>query len=41
MKNTGWVILPLGWLLITVSLAVLSYMMIKRVRLRPPSETDA
>jgi hypothetical protein len=42
MKNTGWVILPLGWLLIVAILAMLSYIVIKKLRwLPPPPEPEA
>lgn len=42
MNNVGWKIQPLGWLLLVVIVAVLGYIMIKRVRRQlPPPETDA
>ena len=42
MKPVGWEIRPLGWLLVTVVLAVLCYFVVTRLRRLPPaSESEA
>jgi len=37
MKNIGWEIQPLGWLLVIVVLTALCYLVVKWVRRLPPA----